>query len=66
MTTPPTPTDSAANAPLRRWWRFLFFPALLAAGFLLIQLVTPGPPQRVEVSYTFFKQQVAADNAASH
>ncbi len=64
MTTPPTPTDSAAKAPLRRWWRFLFFPALLVANFLLIQLVTPGPPQRVEVSYTFFKQQVEADNVA--
>ena len=61
---PATPTGSAARAPFRRWWRFLLFPALLLANFLLIQLVTPGQPQRVEVSYTFFKQQVEADNVA--
>ena len=42
----------------------LLFPALLLANFVLIQLVTPGQPQRVEVSYTFFKQQVEADNVA--
>src|SRR2546428_4568143 len=60
----PTPNDSAARAPMMRWWRFLLFPALLLANFLLIQLVTPGQPQRVEVSYTFFKQQVEADNVA--
>src|SRR5438067_12587565 len=61
---PATPTGSAARAPFRRWWRFLLFPALLLANFLLIQLVTPGQPQRVEVSYTFFKQQVETDNVA--
>src|SRR5437879_7203895 len=60
----PTPNDSAARAPMMRWWRFLLFPALLLANFVLIQLVTPGQPQRVEVSYTFFKQQVEADNVA--
>src|SRR5256712_2403539 len=60
----PTPNDSAARAPMMRWWRFLLFPALLLANFLLIQLVTPGQLQRVEVSYTFFKQQVEADNVA--
>jgi len=49
---------------MMRWWRFLLFPALLLANFVLIQLVTPGQPQRVEVSYTFFKQQVEADNVA--
>src|SRR5438132_657224 len=61
---PATPTGSPVRAPLRRWWRFLLFPALLLANFLLIQLVTPGQPQRIEVSYTFFKQQVEADNVA--
>src|SRR5438067_8363023 len=61
---PATPTGSPVRAPLRRWWRFMLFPALLLANFLLIQLVTPGQPQRVEVSYTFFKQQVEADNVA--
>jgi cell division protease FtsH len=61
---PATPTGSATRAPIRRWWRFLLFPALLLANFLFIQFVTPGQPQRVEVSYTFFKQQVEADNVA--
>src|SRR5207247_14090 len=58
------PPDSQTRVPIRRWWRFLLFPALLLTNFLLIQLVTPGQPQRVEVSYTFFKQQVEADNVA--
>src|SRR5689334_18375576 len=49
---------------IRRWWRVLLVPALLLANFLLIQVLTPGQPQRVEVSYTFFKQQVEADKVA--
>ncbi len=59
-----TTTGSAKRPPIRRWWRLLLFPSLLLANVLLIQLVTPGQPQRVEVSYTFFKQQVEADNVA--
>jgi len=50
--------------PIRRWWRWLLFPALLALNYVLILFVTPGQPQRVELSYTFFKQQVEADNVA--
>jgi cell division protease FtsH len=61
---PATPASRASRPPLRRWWRFLIFPALLLANFLLIQVVTPGQPPRVDVSYTFFKQQVEADNVA--
>jgi cell division protease FtsH len=53
-----------SGPPIRRWWRFLLFPALLLTNFLLIQVVTPGQPQRVEVSYTFFKQQVETNNVA--
>ncbi|HLZ31940.1 MAG TPA: ATP-dependent zinc metalloprotease FtsH [Chloroflexota bacterium] len=49
---------------LRRWWRWLLFPALLVLNYVLILYVTPGQPQRVELSYTFFKQQVLADNVA--
>jgi len=60
----PGSSGKAPRAPFRQWWRFLLVPALLLANFLLIQFVTPGPPQRVEVSYTFFKQQVEADNVA--
>src|SRR2546421_9450518 len=61
---PATQASRASRPPLRRWWRFLLFPALLLGNFLLIQVVTPGQPQRVDVSYTFFKQQVEADNVA--
>src|SRR6195256_5689907 len=62
----PPPAAPTATAPqrFRRWWRWLLFPALLALNYLLILFVTPGQPQRVEVSYTFFKQQVVADNVA--
>src|SRR5947199_6205105 len=34
------------------------------ANFALFQVLSPGQPQRVDVSYTFFKQQVEADNVA--
>src|SRR5207245_5299957 len=61
---PPPAAGKTPRSPIPRWWRFLLFPALLLANFLVIQLVTPGQPQRVEVSYTFFKQQVEADNVA--
>src|ERR1700674_4229610 len=60
---PGTPT-AAPSQPIRRWWRWLLFPALLGLNYLLILFVTPGQPQRVELSYTFFKQQVVADNVA--
>src|ERR1700737_2422146 len=68
---PPTPAPSlgtpkppSPSAVFRRWWRWLLFPALLGLNYLLILFVTPGQPQRVELSYTFFKQQVVADNVA--
>jgi cell division protease FtsH len=60
----PTAAGRAPRSPITRWWRFLFFPALLLLNYLVIQQVTPAQPQRVEVSYTFFKQQVQADNVA--
>jgi len=33
-------------------------------NYLLISVFFPGQPQRVDVSYTFFKQQVEAENVA--
>jgi cell division protease FtsH len=66
----PAPAKSTAATgppPLSRRWRWarwLIFPVLLLLNYLLIVMVTPGAPQRVEVSYTFFKQQVEADNVA--
>src|SRR6202165_6214339 len=61
---PPAIPKSPLSKPIRRWWRWLLFPALLVLNYLLILFVTPGHPQRVELSYTFFKQQVVADNVA--
>src|SRR5258707_15892269 len=60
-TAPPSP-GSSPRSPITRWLRFLVFPALLLINFVVIQQMTPAQPQRVEVSYTFFKQQVEADN----
>jgi cell division protease FtsH len=50
------------QAPVQRWSRWLLFPVLLFLNYLLITVVLPKAPERVEVSYTFFKQQVQADN----
>jgi len=47
---------------VRRWWQILLLPALLVLNYVVIQQLAPGQPRRVEVSYTFFKQQVEADN----
>src|ERR1700692_4402514 len=59
-----TPTIPPPRQMLRRWWRWLLFPALLVLNYVLILYVTPGQPQRVELSYTFFKQQVEANTVA--
>jgi cell division protease FtsH len=62
---PPKPAGTPPPLSRRwRWARWLIFPVLLALNYLLIVVVTPGAPQRIEVSYTFFKQQVEADNVA--
>jgi cell division protease FtsH len=47
---------------LKRWSRWLLLPVLLIANYLLISVILPARPERVEVSYTFFKQQVQSDN----
>ncbi len=53
----------SAGAPTRwPWWVTFLFVLLL--NYALISLLLPGQAPRVEVSYTFFKQQVEADNVA--
>jgi len=47
---------------VRQWWQIFLLPALLVLNYVVIQQLAPGQPRRVEVSYTFFKQQVEADN----
>src|SRR5215207_4895267 len=46
--------------PPRRTW--LWFALILLANFLLFRFLFPGPEAAVEVPYTFFKEQVRADN----
>ncbi len=59
--TPPTP-PTARQRLLKSWPRWAIFALLLGLNYVLISLVMPRQPQRIEVSYTFFKQQVEADN----
>ena len=46
----------------QRWWLIVL--ALMAANYLVMQVLFPEPSS-VTVSYTFFKQQVAAANVAN-
>ena len=50
--------------PLRRWPWWVSFLVLLIANYFLINLVAPPQGNRVTVSYTFFGQQVEANNVA--
>ena len=63
-----TPTGTQATPPqpnlLKRWSWWLSFLVILLVNFFLISTLTPGPSQRTEVSYTFFRQQVLAGNVA--
>src|SRR5689334_8437134 len=57
---PPTPVP-----PLQKHWPWgITLVVTLALNYVLISTFFPGQPQRVEVSYTFFKQQVGTDNVA--
>src|SRR5215211_5592844 len=72
---PPGPNDvqpsSGKGAPPNRnplmrprpWW--ISFLLVLILNYLLVQIFVPErPQQRIDVPYTFFKQQVAAGNVA--
>jgi cell division protease FtsH len=64
--TPNTPSDRQAgastNQPLRRWPWWVSFLAVLAINYLVINLLVPPEGGRASISYTFFEQQVQADN----
>src|ERR671938_1678824 len=61
--TPATgPTAPAGTQPWRQWPWWLSFLILLAANYLLVNLLVPPEGGRVQVSYTFFVQQVEANN----
>ena len=71
---PPGPNDAQRAAPKgeppkqslmrpRPWW--ISFILVLVVNYLLVQFFLPAtPPQRIDVPYTFFKQQVAAGNVS--
>lgn len=51
--------------PFQRWSWWLIFAVLLAMNYALVMVMTPtSGPQRTEVSYTFFRQQVTQGNVA--
>jgi cell division protease FtsH len=55
--------DAKNQSPMRPrpWW--LTFLAVLALNWLLVQVLMPQrSPQRIDVPYTFFKQQVQSGN----
>ncbi len=47
-----------------RWPWWVTFLLLLLVNYVVIDRLVPGQPEQVEVSYTYFKQQVQADNVA--
>ena len=57
---PNQPTQNPLRAP--RFW--IIFLGLLAFNWLIIPIIFPDQTNRLPISYTFFKQQVAAGNVA--
>jgi cell division protease FtsH len=55
--------ESQSTMPPRRSW--LWFALILLANFLLFRFLFPGPEAPVEVPYTFFKEEVRAENVES-
>ncbi|KAB8141517.1 ATP-dependent zinc metalloprotease FtsH [Chloroflexia bacterium SDU3-3] len=50
--------------PLRTWRFWILFMVLLGINYLILPMIFPEPHDRVEISYTFFKQQVQAGNVS--
>jgi cell division protease FtsH len=61
----PGQRPAGTDQPLRRWPWWASALVVLALNYLLINLLLPPEGGRVQVSYTFFKQQVAADNVGA-
>ena len=53
-------SEGRSSMPPRRTW--LWFALILLANFLLFRFLFPGPEGAVEVPYTFFKEEVRAEN----
>jgi cell division protease FtsH len=59
------PQPEKKPSALRRWSWWAILAALLVSNYLVVSLLTPNPStQRTEVSYTFFREQVAMGNVA--
>ncbi len=62
--TPPKEEKQKPN-PLRRWSWWATFAVLLVLNYALVMVLTPSTTTtRMEVSYTFFRQQVTLGNVA--
>ena len=61
----PPPPDKRRN-PLKSWSWWLSFAIILALNWAVVLLINPtsSAPQRTEVSYTFFRQQVSDGNVS--
>src|SRR5829696_658782 len=53
------PGGKSTMPPARSW---LWFALILLANVLIVRFLLPGPEAPVEVPYTFFKEQVRAEN----
>lgn len=54
--------DDSGN-PRRQLWRNLLFFALFMVFYnVMFAFLSPGPATRIEIPYTYFRQQVEADN----
>ena len=54
----------STKPPLRHWPWWVSFLVLLGINYVLINLLAPPEGNRVQVSYTFFGQQVEANNVS--
>jgi cell division protease FtsH len=60
-----TPLPEKRRNPLRSWSWWLTWAIVLALNWALVLLINPtSSPQRTEVSYTFFRQQVSSSNVS--
>ncbi|HLZ31396.1 MAG TPA: ATP-dependent metallopeptidase FtsH/Yme1/Tma family protein, partial [Chloroflexota bacterium] len=69
VTAPPTAAAPQGTAgwmqKLPRWPWWASFLVVLVANYFLLNLLFPPEPARVPISFTFFKEQVVADNVAA-
>jgi cell division protease FtsH len=63
-TTPPEQRARSAMQRLPKWPWWVSFLVVLVANYFLMDWLFPPEPTRVQISYTYFKEQVTTDNVA--